>query len=243
MDVRRYNPSGMKINLPNQITLGRLALAVVFFALLSCFNARELEAQRWLLNWCFWVFLVAALADVLDGLLARMMRSVTSFGRILDPVVDKVLVCGAFVLFASYHFSSKNEVNIAGVYPWMAVVILARELLVSAVRSHAEAEGREFGAFWFGKLKMFVQSATVCVVLGQLAWDVKAAEPIRVACVWLTVIITILSGIPYIRRARAFLLTSAALGGTRPDAPTADTSPPAQPAPDTADHAQGGQTT
>ncbi len=231
----------MKINLPNQITLGRLGLAVVFFALLSCFDAQKLDAQRWLLHVCFWVFLAAALADVLDGLLARMLRSVTSFGRILDPVVDKVMICGAFAFFASQHFWN-GAVNVAGVAPWMAVVILARELLVSAVRSQAESEGRAFGAFWFGKLKMFVQSATVCVVLGQLAWQVQSVEPIRIACVWLTVAITILSGIPYVLRARTLLLTGAALGASPPDARaakaaadrgTAEAPPPSQGGPTT----------
>ncbi len=131
-------------------------------------------------------------------------------------------------------WSSRANVNVTGVEPWMAIVILARELLVSAVRAHSESEGRAFGASWFGKLKMFIQSATVCVVLGQLAWDVhwlvwgvQWAIPFRQACVWLTVIVTILSGIPYVHRAQAFLLSSAALGGARPDAAASE--PPRDP--------------
>lgn len=210
----------MRINLPNQITLFRLGLALVFFALLSCFDARQLHVQRWLLHTCFWFFLVAALLDVLDGLLARMLRSVTAFGRVLDPVVDKVMVCGAFVLFASHHFWDSQR-NIAGVQPWMAIVILMRELLVSAVRAHSEASGSEFGALWAGKLKMFVQSATVCVILGQLAWNLGSLEPVRVVCVWITVIVTALSALSYIHRARSFLLSSAALTGSAPQPPPA----------------------
>ena len=202
----------MKINLPNQITLVRLGLAIIFFAMLSCFDAAQLQSQRWLLNVCFWIFLVAALSDILDGLLARMTNSVTTFGRIIDPVVDKVIVCGAFVLFASHHFWD-GHANITSVQPWMVLVILVRELLVSAVRSHAEGEGQDFAASWVGKLKMFVQSATVCVILGQLAWKIEALEPVRIASVWLTVLITALSAIAYIHRARAFLLTSTALSG------------------------------
>jgi len=95
-------------------------------------------------------------------------------------------------------------------------VILTRELLVSAVRSHAESTGQEFGASWFGKVKMFIQSATVCFILGQLAWQLDALQPVRTACVWLTVAVTALSAISYVHRARSFLLTSAALGGTPP---------------------------
>ena len=205
----------MRINLPNQITLARLALAVVFFALLSCFDAARIDDLRWLLHAAFWVFLVAALTDVIDGLLARMLRSVTSFGRIIDPVVDKVMVCGAFVLFASQHFwDHRTNVYIADVRPWMAVVILTRELLVSAVRSHAEGEGEEFGALWVGKLKMFVQSVTVCFILAQLAWKLDALQPVRTGLVWLTVVVTALSALSYIHRARRFLLTTAALGGS-----------------------------
>lgn len=221
----------MRINIPNQITLVRLALAVVFFALLSWFDPRHLDQQRWLLSTCFWIFLVAALTDILDGLLARMMHSVTSFGRIVDPVVDKVMVCGAFVLFASHNFwDPVLNVNLTSVQPWMVVVILSRELLVSAVRAHAEGEGQEFGASWVGKLKMFIQSAAVCVVLGQLAWNLTSLAPLRTGVVWLTVVITALSAISYVHRARAFLLTQAALAGrgaesgaaTRPeDAPKA----------------------
>lgn len=202
----------MRINLPNQITLARLALAVVFLALLSWFDAAKLAEQRWLLRVCFWIFLVAAVTDILDGLLARLMSSVTTFGRIVDPVVDKVIVAGAFILFGSHHFWDGGR-NITDVGPWMVVVIVARELLVSAVRTHSESEGREFGASWVGKLKMFVQSATVCVILGQLAWDIAALEPVRTGAVWVTVIITVASAVSYVHRARAFLLSSAALGG------------------------------
>jgi CDP-diacylglycerol--glycerol-3-phosphate 3-phosphatidyltransferase len=206
----------MRINLPNQITLARLGLAIVFFFLLSWFRAEDLESSRWMLKVCFWLFLVAALTDVLDGFLARLMKQVTSFGRIVDPVVDKVMVCGAFIFLASGHFWNGNE-NIAGVEPWMVIVILVRELLVSAIRSYSEAEGRDFGADWSGKLKMFVQSATICVVLVQLAWYYKPEKDelgwVRDGCIWLTVIITALSTLTYARRAHAFLLSSAALGG------------------------------
>jgi CDP-diacylglycerol---glycerol-3-phosphate 3-phosphatidyltransferase len=205
----------MRINLPNQITIARLILAIVFFFLLSWFDPHQLNAQRWLLNLGFWVFLVAAITDILDGLIARMMRSVTSFGRILDPVVDKVMVCGAFMLFASHHFWDGHN-NITNVQPWMVLVLLTREFLVSAVRSHAEAEGQNFAASWVGKVKMFVQSATVCIILGTLAWDLVGLEPLRQAAVWTTVVVTTLSAFTYIHRAHAFLLSHVALGGTAP---------------------------
>ena len=199
----------MKINIPNQITLGRLVLILVFFVLLSLFDAGR--PAYWLLLVSFWIFLAAALGDILDGFVARILKQVTSFGRVIDPVVDKVMVCGAFVLFAGANFVNDNGENITGVAPWMVIVILIRELLVSAIRAHAEAGGEPFAATWVGKLKMFIQSATVCVILGQLGWRIDALDPLRTACIWITVIVTALSIISYVRRAHAFLLTSAAL--------------------------------
>jgi CDP-diacylglycerol--glycerol-3-phosphate 3-phosphatidyltransferase len=107
----------------------------------------------------------------------------------------------------------------------MVVVILTRELLVSAVRTESESGGKAFGASWIGKLKMVIQSATICVVLGQLAFQLDSLAPLRIVCVWLTVIITALSAVSYVHRARDMLLTSSALGGTPPPEPA----PPAEP--------------
>jgi CDP-diacylglycerol--glycerol-3-phosphate 3-phosphatidyltransferase len=221
----------MRINIPNQITLGRLVLAIVFFGLLS-FHLPGSAGRQWILTACFWLFLVAALGDMVDGWLARTWKQVTSFGRIADPVVDKVMVCGAFAFFASDLFHSpQTDVNVTNVQPWMAVVILLRELLVSAIRSFSEAQGTSFAATWAGKLKMFVQSTTVCVVLGVQAWypDVPVWLRIQIVCVWVTVIVTALSIFGYIRKARAFVLSATALGGTTEPSPPPDAPIPSVP--------------
>ncbi len=225
----------MRINIPNQITLSRLVLALVFFGLLSFYSPAELGRQ-WILPACFWVFLIAALTDIVDGWLARTWQQVTSFGRICDPVVDKVMVCGAFVFFASGLFygpdpqNPEKLANITGVQPWMVMVILLRELLVSAIRSFSEAQGASFAATWVGKLKMFIQSATVCVVLGVLAWYSDSLGWLKTAAVWLTVIATGLSIIAYVNRARAFVLSASALGSQPPatETPAANAPPVAR---------------
>lgn len=209
----------MRINIPNQVTIARLFLTLIFFALLSVYSVND--GNTWfVLEWCFWLFLVAALSDMLDGYLARTWKQVTTFGRIIDPVVDKIMVCGAFVFFASPHFldvAAAPYVNVSGVAPWMVIVLLLREFVVSAIRSHSESHGKDFGATWTGKLKMVLQSATVCVVLGHLVWfdDERYAwiRRLRDACVWATVVVTGLSMFSYARRARAFLLSSTALAG------------------------------
>jgi CDP-diacylglycerol--glycerol-3-phosphate 3-phosphatidyltransferase len=200
----------MIINVPNQITLIRLLLALVFFLLLSLFDAAR--PAHWLLQASFWVFVIAAVSDILDGFIARLLKQVTPFGRIVDPVVDKVIICGAFVLLAGPQFSHEGK-TITGVYPWMAIVILVREFLVSAIRAHAEQQGEDFSANWVGKLKMFTQSATICIILGQLGWQLDDLDPLRIGAIWLTLLITAASIVAYVRRAHRFLLSSSALGG------------------------------
>lgn len=201
----------MRITVPNQITLGRLVLALVFFALLSTISPRLDSGDRFALGVAFWMFLVAALSDVLDGWLARAWNQVTQFGRVVDPVVDKVLVCGAFVYFASGLFvDAQSGTNRTGVQAWMVVLIILRELLVSAVRASAESGGVAFGADWSGKLKMLVQSVTVCVILGQLAWFPQLAW-LSAACVWMTVAVTAGSLLTYLQRGRQFMFSREAL--------------------------------
>lgn len=205
----------MRINIPNQITLGRLGLAVLFFGLLS-FYSRQAPTTAWILDLCFWVLLIALLTDILDGWLARTWGQVTSFGRVVDPVVDKVIVCGAFLFYASDRFYDPAiGANATGVAPWMVTLVLTRELLVSAIRSYSEAQGQDFGANWVGKLKMFSQSFAACTVLGVLAWFPDSLGWLRVASVWAMVIITALSIVSYLQRARRFILSAAALGGAR----------------------------
>jgi CDP-diacylglycerol---glycerol-3-phosphate 3-phosphatidyltransferase len=215
------------MNIPNQITLGRLVLTIVFFAILTRYSAAREPADTYLLAIGFWLYLLAALTDIVDGYLARTWQQVTAFGRVVDPVVDKIMVCGAFVFFASTHFYSPTlNQNITGVEPWMVVLILVRELLVSAIRSFSEAQGRDFAANWVGKAKSFVQFATACVVLGVLAWYRDSLAWLRVACVWITVGVTALSVVAYLFRARNLVLSPEALGRVR-SKPTAATTPAA----------------
>lgn len=204
----------MRITIPNQITLGRLAASIVFFILLSQYSRSLEPAAHWILPACFWLYLVAALSDVLDGYLARTWKQETSFGRVVDPVADKVMVCGAFVFFSSSHFADPiTRLNVTGVEAWMVVLLLLRELLVSAIRSFSESSGTGFAANWVGKLKSFVQFTTVCVILGVLAWFETSLAWLRVTCVWATVVVTAVSIVVYIHRASAFVLSAAALGG------------------------------
>lgn len=156
--------------LPNAITALRVLLAAAFVAVLSIYSA---SAPSWrsapaLLIAALALFLVAALSDFLDGHLARRWRVVSIFGRVVDPFADKILVLGAFVMLAGPSFADLRDgriIQTSGVLPWMVVVILARDLLVTTLRALVESRGQSFAAIAAGKIKMIVQSAGVPLIL------------------------------------------------------------------------------
>jgi CDP-diacylglycerol--glycerol-3-phosphate 3-phosphatidyltransferase len=199
------------MNLPNQITLSRLGLAIVFFAVLAQFDLRNPEPRYWLLDVCVVLFIIAAATDWLDGHLARKRNQVTAFGRILDPFVDKVLVCGTFVLLAGPAFATDDGRQATCVAPWMVVLIMGREMLVTGLRGFSESKGKAFGASVYGKAKMVIQSFTAPTLLVFIAhFDALKVGPslawIKVALVWLTVLATTLSMISYLHASRHLLL-------------------------------------
>ena len=196
-----------KINLPNQITLGRLVIAIIFFICLAQFSARDAVINVTLLDVCAALFIIAALSDVVDGYLARKHNQITSFGRIFDPFVDKILVIGAYIFLAGDGFLDAAGHKISDVAGWMVVVILGRELLVTSLRAATEATGQDFSANLHGKAKMLLQSITVGWVLLTVAHPNVApiCTHARPYLIYLTVIVTILSGVSYLRMARGVL--------------------------------------
>ena len=207
--------------MPNQLTVGRMVLAIGFFVLLGMYRQGS-ECGRWLLNAAFVLYIVAGITDVLDGYLARRWKLTSAFGRILDPVMDKILVVGAFIMLAGPNFAMADgavdhrlPVWITGgmasaVQAWMVVVILGREFLLSGVRGYSESQGMKFPATPAGKIKMFVQSFAICTALYQQANIPEAMWAIymKVICVWLAVIVTLVSGLMYMSKARVLLLGS-----------------------------------
>ena len=211
----------MNWKLPNQLTVARIGLAVGFFVLLGLYE-HDPAASRgaWLLNAALVVYLIAGITDVLDGWIARKYNWTSAFGRIADPFVDKVLVLGAFIMLAGSNFDASHAPDLAAfdaslplwvnghmmsaVQSWMVVVILCRELLVSAVRGYSESQGIKFPATPAGKIKMFLQSAAICVVLfqvGNLA-DVYWAMVVKIVLVWAATVGTVLSGLAYVGKIR-----------------------------------------
>lgn len=178
--------------LPNQLTASRLVLAVVLFVLI--------HAEQWL--WCLAVFALAALTDWLDGYFARVQGLSSALGRAFDPLVDKVLICGAFVFLLP---PGDRE---GWLKAWMVVVVVSREFLVTGLRSYLESLGVAFGADWLGKLKMGLQCAALAAVfLAQHAGD-DDLGPVRDGLIWLMLAATILSGVQYFWRGAAALLAA-----------------------------------
>jgi CDP-diacylglycerol--glycerol-3-phosphate 3-phosphatidyltransferase len=201
---------GWRRQVPNALTLLRLAMAVAFFATLGAAlpAARSSEALAFWGNLAFALFIFGALTDVLDGWLARRWQATSVFGRVMDPFVDKVLVLGAFVYLAALPaiaVGPDHQVMDAGVAPWMVVVILGRELLVTSLRGWLEGLGFAFGADWWGKGKMLLQSVAVplClfVAVNEGPNDSDLWRSVRQIVVIATVATTAISAVPYVLRA------------------------------------------
>ncbi|HHT9115253.1 MAG: CDP-diacylglycerol--glycerol-3-phosphate 3-phosphatidyltransferase [Planctomycetes bacterium] len=178
-------------NLPNRLTLSRLLLAIVFFYFLS-YRYYTIALIAFSLAWS---------TDWLDGYLARKKGLLTDFGRIADPFVDKIIVCGGFILLIQH----AHDI----IPSWMVVVIVAREFLVNSLRSYSESKGIEFGATIWGKAKMFVQSFTISLILLFFAHlqHLIAIKQGIIVMLWITVIITLVSGITYMVKAGTAILT------------------------------------
>ncbi len=211
-------------HVPNALTTARLVLAAVFFVQLS-FYQHEGRGDPWLLNSAFIVYLIALLTDFLDGYLARRWKVEGAFGRVVDPLVDKVLVLGSFIFFAGKNFIIAQTATglepgtgvvktVSGVAPGIVVLLLARELLVTSIRGSSEGGGQAFGAAFSGKLKMVFQSVTILVILVYVNYldrlDRSGHAQLKTIglyfrdfCIWATVGITVISGLLYVQRAVA----------------------------------------
>jgi CDP-diacylglycerol--glycerol-3-phosphate 3-phosphatidyltransferase len=178
------------VNVPNVLTAARFLLAVVVFVLIPLGHYAAATI----------VFVLAAGTDWIDGWWARKYGQVTKLGRIFDPFVDKIIICGTFTFLAAEAGS--------GILPWMAVVVMGREMLVTAIRGVIEQQGGDFSANFSGKLKMVFQCVAVVASLVALRYLQQVGS--RTAelppwlfwtltiFVWLAVLSTVQSGLVYI---------------------------------------------
>jgi CDP-diacylglycerol--glycerol-3-phosphate 3-phosphatidyltransferase len=189
------------VNLPNAITLARLGLTGVFILAVS------LAGPTWA-GIALVTFVVAAATDWLDGFLARKMNLVTSLGKLLDPIADKVLVASAFVYLTQRGFCPV----------WITCVILTREFLVTGLRQIAVEKGHVMAADWSGKWKTTFQltfciAALLWIYLVEMGgdttgWFAKLVSPdgwVQPLTLWVSLALTAISGVQYTWRARGIL--------------------------------------
>jgi CDP-diacylglycerol---glycerol-3-phosphate 3-phosphatidyltransferase len=201
----------MTRHIPNLLTASRFFMAIALFIILSFYDARTGAGLDWdVLDICFVVFLVGVCTDMVDGYLARALGHLTTFGRIADPFVDKIIICGTLIYFAGSQFIDPADPtgNLTGWKPWMVVVIIARELLVTGMRSFSESHSLAFAATLSGKVKMIIQCVAICWSIFYAAHWTAGPEWTRYArdiFVWTTTIFTGLTGLVYVRRAYQLL--------------------------------------
>ncbi len=143
----------MTMNLPNKLTMFRLALVPVFIAALY-FDS------FWTYLAALIIFIVGVITDYYDGKLARQRGLITNFGKLFDPVADKILICAAFVMFL--------RIDPLMFPAWAVVVVLAREFIIMGLRAFAATEGEVLGAERWGKVKAGWQMACVITALSLL---------------------------------------------------------------------------
>jgi len=197
------------LNVPNQLTIARLVLSIVCFVFL---------AIDWYLTGLV-LFVIAAATDWVDGYWARKYGQITQLGRVMDPFADKIIICGAFIFLAGVPRAGDSWLPASGIAPWMAVLVVAREMLVTALRSFFEEGGVDFSAKWAGKWKMLFQCLAVGFSLYRLGyyfdphfpvtdWTTTPPEWLTYslhALVWTAIVLTIYSGWEYVQAALRML--------------------------------------
>lgn len=169
------------MNLPNKLTMTRIVLVPIFMiALLLEFYYTALV-----------IFCVAAITDFFDGYLARKHNLVSSFGKIMDPLADKLLVFSALICF----------VQLEKISVWAPIIIIAREFFVTSMRVVAVSKGKVIAASWWGKVKTNVQlfaiiGAMLIYALGRI---IPRGGEIAAILIWLSALFTIASWVAYIR--------------------------------------------
>jgi CDP-diacylglycerol--glycerol-3-phosphate 3-phosphatidyltransferase len=167
--------------LPNILTFGRLVLTIIFLVMLLLappYYANGEVPFPGFLDIAFILFVIAGLTDMVDGLAARRLNVTSKFGRMMDPLADKILVCGSFICFGIIgepKLFDFGPVALAVIHWSVAGILIAREAYVTTLRHIAEARGISFAATVSGKIKMFLQSFAIGTVVIKMAHIQTAA--------------------------------------------------------------------
>ncbi len=166
------------MNLPNKLTMFRVIL-IPFFVVFLLVDITPVD--KWI---ALAVFIIASLTDMLDGKIARKYNLVTNFGKFMDPLADKLLVCSALVCL----------VAVDRIPAWMVIVIIAREFIISGFRLVASDNGKVIAASYWGKFKTTFQIIMICLMIADLA----ALQLLTTIVTWVAVILTVVSLVDYL---------------------------------------------
>ena len=170
------------MNLPNKLTVLRVIMVpfFVFFMLTDVGGA----ANKWI---ALIIFCVASLTDMLDGKIARARNMVTNFGKFMDPLADKLLVCSAMICL----------IPSGSLEAWIVIVIIAREFIISGFRLVASDNGIVIAASYWGKFKTVSQMAMIIVLIADFG---GVFDMIGIALIWVSLILTVVSLIDYVAK-------------------------------------------
>ncbi len=166
------------MNLPNKLTMLRVIM-IPFFIVFLLIPITPYD--KWI---ALAIFIIASLTDLLDGKIARKYNLVTNFGKFMDPLADKLLVCSALICL----------IELDKIPAWMVIIIIAREFIISGFRLVASDNGVVIAASYWGKFKTTFQMAAVCLLIA----DIAAIFVVTQIILWIAVILTVVSLVDYL---------------------------------------------
>ncbi|MCD7735826.1 MAG: CDP-diacylglycerol--glycerol-3-phosphate 3-phosphatidyltransferase [Lachnospiraceae bacterium] len=168
------------MNLPNKLTMLRMCMVPVFVVLMLA----DLKNGNY---WAGLVFILASATDALDGYIARKNNLITDFGKFMDPIADKLLVCSALICLVA-----QGELA-----AWVAIIIIGREFIISGFRLVASEKGTVIAASYWGKFKTIAQMLMIIVMIFDFGgvWEV-----IALVLIWVALILTVISLIDYLKK-------------------------------------------
>lgn len=166
------------MNLPNKLTMFRVILIPFFIVFLL---VPITPYDKWI---ALAIFIIASLTDLLDGKIARKYNLVTNFGKFMDPLADKLLVCSALICL----------IELNKIPSWMVIIIIAREFIISGFRLVAADNGVVIAASYWGKFKTTFQMLAVCLLIA----DIEVLSLVTQIILWIAVILTVVSLIDYL---------------------------------------------
>ncbi len=180
-----------KMNLPNKLTIFRVILIVPFVVLLlgnyhqwSWFKALFGDIKEYVDYIALAIFIIASLTDLLDGKIARKYNLVTNFGKFMDPLADKLLVCAALIAL----------IEMGRIPSWVVIIIISREFIISGFRLIASDNGVVIAASYWGKFKTTFQMIMVCLMIA----NIKALALLTDIVMWISLVLTVVSLVDYL---------------------------------------------